>query len=938
MNTDFSRQRFDAWNDFSGVLQQQGRVLLDAEWNELLEILDRRLRAETLDLVGPEAYPSQTPNAFMLQATNGQLLIGPGRMYVDGLIAENHGTAAQDQNGKGLPLDFDSALAELHGSAFIRYDQQPYFLNPDALPRTPGPHLVYLDVWQREVTNIDDPSMVEPAVGVDTTTRVQTVWQVRVLEIPDGKDTKGNPIVCGTADADIPGWLQRITPSAGRLTTAATSVVTSDDPCLIPPSGGYRSLENRCYRVQIHSVDLASSAVTFKWARDNRSMTAAIQQIPTDNTIVVDRIGWDSIQTFAAGDWVEITDDSREFAGKAGFMALISQPPDEATRTITFSSTVNLGNEGFDKSDPTKGHTRIRKWDQSGTIRDSNGNVIKDLNADATGVIPVKTDGTTVLIEDGIQIMFSLATLPQPQPGRFRAGDYWVFSARAADASIEILSAAPPRGIHHHYCRLGLIKSDTSGLLTVASDCRKPFPGSDIPAAIHVTDTSWNNGGVVSTADFQKNGLVITLDGSPASISDDTMVVVLEIPISAASGRTFGNVGGLDLSSAVSLILYDQPTLDNQLIRWQPNLTRYVGTLLKDLRDQKLRIRVTLKGFGIWTGDTQSRRYLDGRALIDPDKPHGLALPSGTGARSSDFESWFYLRGTPAQPQPPVITTQPKDVLVTAGKPVTFSVAATGAPPLSYQWWTRGAGESDWTAAGTNSTTFRITKVTFTISVKVDVSNAGGLVTSNIATAAAGPTPEQPHVGTVAPNVNQPTGSDATVSRTATTAWSGVTASLSKFIGQNYQAISHDLNPAFSKADFTKKYLQLAQQSGINLDQALAAVDFPTSPEKLLDAVAQKEADGIKAASQTGAILGQELGTATPSRPVADLGVENLIRLPTNTRAALTRLGLKTVGKFANARLDNLARAATTLTKGGTAASADTLAEMAGQARVLILL
>ncbi len=38
----------------------------------------------------------------------------------------------------------------------------------------------------------------------------------------------------------------------------------------------------------------------------------------------------------------------------------------------------------------------------------------------------------------------------------FRAGDYWVFAARTADASVELLDRAPPRGIHHHYARLGI--------------------------------------------------------------------------------------------------------------------------------------------------------------------------------------------------------------------------------------------------------------------------------------------------------------------------------------------------------------------------------------------------------------------------------------------------------------------------------------------------
>ena len=43
MSGDYSRVRFDPKNDFSGVLMQQGRVQLDADWNELVELLDRRL-------------------------------------------------------------------------------------------------------------------------------------------------------------------------------------------------------------------------------------------------------------------------------------------------------------------------------------------------------------------------------------------------------------------------------------------------------------------------------------------------------------------------------------------------------------------------------------------------------------------------------------------------------------------------------------------------------------------------------------------------------------------------------------------------------------------------------------------------------------------------------------------------------------------------------
>src|SRR5437763_16081481 len=57
MRGDFSRDSFAVANHFSRVLSQQGRVLLDADWNEQVAILLNGLRSFTTDLVGPHAGP-----------------------------------------------------------------------------------------------------------------------------------------------------------------------------------------------------------------------------------------------------------------------------------------------------------------------------------------------------------------------------------------------------------------------------------------------------------------------------------------------------------------------------------------------------------------------------------------------------------------------------------------------------------------------------------------------------------------------------------------------------------------------------------------------------------------------------------------------------------------------------------------------------------------
>src|SRR5437016_10660335 len=80
---------------------QQGRVQLDSDWNEWLAELVRRMQAGTLDILGRAVYPATTPYAFEITVSSpggkNTLLIGPGRMYIDGLLAENHGDPAAAQ-------------------------------------------------------------------------------------------------------------------------------------------------------------------------------------------------------------------------------------------------------------------------------------------------------------------------------------------------------------------------------------------------------------------------------------------------------------------------------------------------------------------------------------------------------------------------------------------------------------------------------------------------------------------------------------------------------------------------------------------------------------------------------------------------------------------------------------------------------------------------
>jgi len=460
MTIDISRKSFDHRNNYNSLISEQGRVQLDSDWNEAAAISDRRWRAETLDIFGRCRVSRETPDAFRIAINNGDLTIGLGRLYVDGICAENH----------GVPTDrFDSALAELTGSVELSLDQQPFLPEINFNDLADGRYLVYLDVWYRNVTSIEDPTLIEKAVGIPTTSRTQTVWQVKVHDEELGVD-----VFCSTPDEDIPSWLDLILPSDGRLSTQEVGVPSVDDPCLLPPSGGYRGLENRTYCIHIHSVDDNGNA-TFKWSRHNATVTSAVIAIPSNDSLNVESIGRDSVLGFNDGDWVEIIDDALEFSGQAGIIRRILV--DDATNTITLNDPLPADVFPAVDADGTldeSRHTRVRRWDQFGDIRDTNGNPIINLdNDESEGVIPVPAPGTSIELEDGVEITFDDFIR---ENGRYRAGDFWIFTTRTIDASVEELGHEPPCGIHHHYCRLALVDVANNEFTAIVEDCRIVTP------------------------------------------------------------------------------------------------------------------------------------------------------------------------------------------------------------------------------------------------------------------------------------------------------------------------------------------------------------------------------------------------------------------------------------------------------------------------------
>jgi hypothetical protein len=352
-------------------------------------------------------------------------------------------------------------------------------------------------------------------------------------------------------------WDDLVADPDRRLNARTQPPAPASGPCVVPPTSGYRRLENQLYRVEVHTPGAPGTA-TFKWSRDNGSVVTAIEKM-SGKEITVHDLGPDDVLGFASGQWVEISDDRLELNGQPGQLAQIDAVSSSLRRiTLKVAPTpLSGGADGVDRAL----HPKLRRWDQSGNT------------ATATGV---GITGAWLPLEDGVEVQFGT--------GSFRTGDYWVIPARTATGEIEwppfaIPNTAPapqpPRGIAHHFCRLALLSFDAEKKVwTVSDDCRPLFPPLTEPCctddALHVVGTNWSNDDIISAATFLKDGLRIRLDAAPdpLSLTSDTMHVAIETPFPNSIGVARVYVDGT----------VTRDPSDDRVIIWMPP-TENTGTV-----------------------------------------------------------------------------------------------------------------------------------------------------------------------------------------------------------------------------------------------------------------------------------------------------------------------------------------------------------------------
>jgi hypothetical protein len=426
MHGDFSRTTFDPRKHYSGVLAQQGRVDLDADGLEQVAITQHYLRALAGDLIGPHGGPG---DGFAIDTAPDRFdfAIRQGRYYVDGILCENEG-------------------------AEVTYRSQPdHRIEGDDQLQANRSYLVYLDVWERLVTFVEDDSIREIALGgPDTAARSRVVWQLRV------EDTAGHE---DRADNDPDGLLRELRPplSAAKLMAQALPGPTSDDPCVVPSTSRYRGIENQLYRVEIHTPGTEGQA-TFKWSRDNGSVVFPILP-PVANPVRVESLGRDDRLTLDRNDLVEAVDldtINERVANPLGKVLEID--PDEGTVTLP---------DGFVPGVSETRYPLLRRWHHE----------VEGLPLD-NGAIELR-EGEWIDLEDGVQVWFQ-------DGGTYNTGDYWLIPARTETGDVLWPHGTPsapgqppppllrpPEGVLHHYAPLRLLSVGADGTITLGKVFRR---------------------------------------------------------------------------------------------------------------------------------------------------------------------------------------------------------------------------------------------------------------------------------------------------------------------------------------------------------------------------------------------------------------------------------------------------------------------------------
>jgi hypothetical protein len=435
MRGDFSNWRNERRNNFNGVLHQQGRVLLDADWNAQTVITNDWQDTAGRDIVGAgvAAIPADAPLGFKVVTAahdkgNKQvkLSVNPGRCWADGLLTHLF--------GEPVP---DSAAPVTRLATYLPPPFQPA-ADYDASIAAGVRDAVVLELWREETHALQQPDLlIEPALGgPDTTERVRTAMAFRLLRLAAGE-------TCETIGPKLRDDFN----AKGHLTASLDPALVTTDDCPVVTGGGYTGFEHNLYRIEI--ADVGSGVPTsFKWSQYNGGLVGRGRFTAAPDTVAIKA----NLQPITTSGLTSFYLEALEYDALRGHWRVTYGAP----ATLN-GSVLQLGAKVFGNL-PTyakpEDSTFFRLWN---------------------GIEPVSAFTAAKNLPNNVGIKVKLGA---PGASNYKPGDYWAFAVRAGEiANPEtLIDDKPPEGIRYHRVPLAVLtwKDDTS-VNTPVEDCRFIF-------------------------------------------------------------------------------------------------------------------------------------------------------------------------------------------------------------------------------------------------------------------------------------------------------------------------------------------------------------------------------------------------------------------------------------------------------------------------------
>ena len=452
MGSDRARNTYDPKQQYRSVVMQQGRVTLEADWNEAQQIAEEEMRREMLDIVGPAGTSDDGYRVVIPPLTVSHrfdFAVQKGSMYVGGL-----------RTWLGDPV-FYSNQPDWRDFG----PEDPDWVDVNSFLKGPPAHeFVYLLLREQEVSAVEDPHLQDVALGGPDTAQRTRLLQ-RFVRLPSMAADCASGLAAAQAH-----WLteglsfdaedMRLH-SAGRLWVGAADQQPAPNPCQPRAQGGYVDPDNQLIRVQISGIDPLTGNPKFLWGFDDASFLYRIEIDPNNpQNLLLQAAPVDSAHQPARGQAVEVLRTAADLAN-GGFAAATSGFPftldknyDPDAQAILLPNGVSLPADyvsGALQSPPVPHFLRV--WQEE----------------------KVFTPGVaTALGDTGLQV-----TLQTANGGAFHIGDYWMFAARPATPQTVYPERywngfQPPEGPRLWACPLAVLAwLGREG--TVVADCRNVF-------------------------------------------------------------------------------------------------------------------------------------------------------------------------------------------------------------------------------------------------------------------------------------------------------------------------------------------------------------------------------------------------------------------------------------------------------------------------------